>query len=151
MLRFVVRLPDGEMVSQFLPPLGTDALAVKLVCRDALTDRVADFTGPFTVPVNANEVGLTPRLLVRLPPPSSARPTDVQTTLVVRAAMVRRIREYFIRPFLMVLRAVSRKPPVTARSEGEIRCWRRGRNLCGHTWSFSTTDEASPPEPSSLA
>jgi hypothetical protein len=61
-VRLVVRLPVGEMVSQFLPPLWTEALAVKLVEREALT--VSVWEGgrePFTVALKGSEVALRVR------------------------------------------------------------------------------------------
>ena len=54
---FVVRVPEGEIASQFVPPFCTDALAVKLVARVAVTDSVcgsgADW---FSVPALTNKL-----------------------------------------------------------------------------------------------
>ena len=62
---FVVRVPEGEIASQFVPPFCTDALAVKLVARVAVTDSVcgsgADW---FSVPLKVSEVGLNENVLV---------------------------------------------------------------------------------------
>ena len=96
----VLRLPEGEMVSQFVLPFDTDALAVKLVAVAAVTDRVCDGgAAPFKVALKVSDVGLTDSL----PPPScSASPilaapageprwaiaTEVQTALEIRAADV---------------------------------------------------------------
>ena len=59
MVRLVVSAPEGEMLSQFAPPLCTDALAVKLVARMALTVRLCDGgDAPPAVTVKAKDVGL---------------------------------------------------------------------------------------------
>ena len=59
-VRLVVSAPAGEMLSQFVPPLCTDALTVKLVVRVALTVRLcAAGAAPPAVALKLNEVGLS--------------------------------------------------------------------------------------------
>jgi hypothetical protein len=55
----VVRAPEGERLSQFVPPLCTEALAVKLVALPAVTERICDAGAAlFNVPKKFSEVGL---------------------------------------------------------------------------------------------
>ena len=56
----MVSAPEGEMLSQFVPPLWTDALAVKLVVRVAFTVRLCDAgAAPPTVALKVKDVGLS--------------------------------------------------------------------------------------------
>ena len=83
----VVSAPEGEMLSQFVPPLWTDALTVKLVALVAVTDKVCDAgAAPPTVALNAKEVGLsvTP-VLARATTsltPTVCVPRDVRSEIV---------------------------------------------------------------------
>jgi hypothetical protein len=75
------------MLSQFAPPLWTDALAVKLVARVALTVRLCDAGAePPAVAVKAKDVGLSVIVegacaTVRLTP-TVCVPRDVRTEMV---------------------------------------------------------------------
>jgi hypothetical protein len=75
------------MLSQFAPPLWTDALAVKLVALVAVTDRVCEAgAAVFSVPLKVNEVGAK----VRVPAAGfTTRVTDaVRVTLPETTEMV---------------------------------------------------------------
>ncbi|MCL4402400.1 MAG: hypothetical protein M1436_07040 [Acidobacteria bacterium] len=76
-------MPEGETLSQLLDPLCTEALAVKVVVRLALTERLcAAGAEPLTVALNEREDGLTARVLELVP--SSA--AIVQAALAIRTA-----------------------------------------------------------------
>ena len=56
----VVSAHEGETLSQFGTPLGTDALAVKLVVLPAVTERVCDAgAAPPAVALKVRDVGLS--------------------------------------------------------------------------------------------
>ena len=70
-MRFVVSAPEGEMLSQFVPPLWTDAPAVKLVVVVALTVRLCEAGAvPPTVALKAKDVGANVSVPAAGPPTS---------------------------------------------------------------------------------
>jgi hypothetical protein len=82
MVVLVVRVPDGEIVSQLAVALAVVALAVKEVGVFALTARVCRSGGlPFTAPLNVNDEGLTVR------PVDDVLPVTVITTGTVRGVL----------------------------------------------------------------
>jgi hypothetical protein len=102
---FVFSDPEGEMLSQFAPPLCTETLAVNAVRLEARTDSVWDGGAPPpAVAVKVNEVGLTVRTL---PPPSCA--IDAQANPAIRTVNLKTESERGILPpcsdMLLALRA----------------------------------------------
>ena len=96
-VRGVVRLPEGEMLSQVRPPLIPDALAEKVTVRVALT--ASDAWTEVVLPAAAeSEIEVGER--VKLLPPSWPSANCVQNGLVTRIANANNARKRFIQILL---------------------------------------------------